>query len=241
MSSEREENGKRNYKYQQVSQAIIQKIASNEWRVGEKIPPEAELCQMIQVSRVTLRESLKALSILGILDIVQGDGTYVREVSPASVIEPLLPLLQCSQVHTREVYLARQIVEGGACELAAIHRSEEDLRYLHDLIEDMQEAITMNRFDLFSEADRKFHQKINNSSGNAILAMICNMFSELVKYYIGKINEDASAIDNSMLDHIKIYEAIRDQRPEFARIMMSEHLRVSMQYLVQNDPPPKIL
>lgn len=233
MGTERHGRNLKNYKYYQVSQAIINKIADGEWRAGDKIPPESELCQILNVSRVTLRESLKILSILGVLDIVQGDGTYVREVNPVTFIEPLLPLLHCNRVYTQEIYVSRMIVESGSCELAAKNRTDADVTYLYGLIEDMQEAISIGSIDLYSEADVKFHQRINSICGNEIVHMLCNMFSELVKYYVGKINEDLVAINSSMSDHFKIYEAIRDCRPEFARLMMSEHLRSSLGYLLK--------
>lgn len=223
------------YKYSQVAEAIVDKIANNEWHVDEKIPPEAELCQILQVSRVTLRESLKTLSILGVLDIVQGDGTYVREVSPASIIKPMLPLLRCRRIYAEEIYASRMIVEGGCCELAAANRTQEDIEELKALLEDMQDAIALGRAQLYSEADVKFHEKINRMCGNDILIMISNLFSELIPYYVGKINQDVDAISSSMCDHMKIFDAIKDQRADFARVMMSEHLRSSLNYLLSKQ------
>lgn len=222
---------RKNYKYDQIAQTIIAKIASGEWAVGSKIPPEFELCQMMNVSRVTLRESLKTLSMLGILRIVQGDGTYVEEISPASFIKPLLPLLKCNSAYIEEVYAARIIVEGGCCGLTALNRTEEDLAHLHHLLDDMRDAVEIGQADLYSKADKKFHQCIIDACGNDLLKAVCNMFSELVDYYIGRINENTQAVNQSICDHTEIYVAIRNQRSAFATMMMSEHLKNSMSYL----------
>lgn len=225
---EKREKNQKHYKYHQISETIIDKIATGEWVVGEKIPPEAELCELLDVSRVTLRESLKTLAILGILDIVQGDGTYVKEINPAGFIAPLLPLLRCNHTYIDEIYQARMIVEGGCSSLAARNRTQDDIDELQGLIEDMQDAVELGSYSLFNEADTKFHQIIIRCCGNDLLSAVGNMFSTLVTYYIGEINVDPATIISSLSDHKKIYEAIRDQRADFARIMMSEHLRCSM-------------
>ncbi|MDO4842398.1 MAG: FadR/GntR family transcriptional regulator [Phoenicibacter congonensis] len=221
-------NSQKKYKYHQVSEAIIENIAAGKWKPGEKIPPEAELCQSFNVSRVTLRESLKALSILGILNIVQGDGTYVQQIDPVAFIQPLLPLLRCDRAYIDEIYEARMVVESGCCQLSAKSRTQADLDEIKALIEDMQNAIDLGQYDLFNEADAKFHRVIINSCGNELLSAVGNLFFTLVTYFIGEINITPSVIAKSLGDHIKIYEAICDQRTEFARITMSEHLRSSM-------------
>ena len=225
----------KNYKYYQISQIIIDKIATGQWKVGEKIPPEAELCQLLNVSRVTLRESLKTLAILGILDIVQGDGTYVNEISPASFIEPLLPLLRCNAARIEEVYTSRIIVESGCCSLAAENATEDDVACLGRLIEEMRQAAEDGQQERYSVADHQFHQKIIQISGNQLLEAVCNMFSELATYYTGKINEAPEAISSSLGDHVKIFEAVRNHRSEYARVMMSEHLRTSLLYLLKRQ------
>ena len=99
---------------------------------------------------------------------------------------------------------------------------------MKNLIEDMQDAFDLGQYELFSEADEKFHKVIINCCGNDLLSAVGNMFFTLGTYYIGEINVVPSIVMRSLSDHIKIYEAICDQRTEFARIMMSEHLRKSM-------------
>ena len=97
-----ETHGKKKFKYDIVADQILNEIKTGVWTVGDKLPAEARLIERYGVSRVCLREALKKLSVIGILNIVQGDGTYVNELIPSHVFEPFLPLLSCKEVYVVE-------------------------------------------------------------------------------------------------------------------------------------------
>ena len=242
MGKKQDKSDLKNRKYYQTSEKIIDKIAAGEWKTGEKIPPEAELCEMFGVSRVTLRESLKMLSILGVLDIIQGDGSYVSEINTSSFIDPLLPLLRCNSGNIMEIYTARIVVEAGCCGLAARNRTEEEVDALEALIEEMEEAASGGELERYTAADTAFHSCITKSCGQPILISICNIFSKLIVYYAAAINQNQKAVVASLHDHKRIFNAIRDKRDEYARVMMGDHLRASMNYLLRhmnNNSDPK--
>ena len=122
--------GKKKYKYDIVADQILEEIRKGRWKVGDRLPPEAELALEFCVSRVCLREGLKKLNVLGIVKIMQGDGTYVNEVNPSEFMKPLFNLLTVTENDIDEIYNARLFVESGACRLAAKTERRRRLRYL---------------------------------------------------------------------------------------------------------------
>ena len=161
-----ETHGKKKFKYDIVADQILNEIKTGVWTVGDKLPAEARLIERYGVSRVCLREALKKLSVIGILNIVQGDGTYVNELIPSHVFEPFLPLLSCKEVYVVEIYDARYVVEGGAAQLFAGIRTEQDLADLEVELEEMQDASLQDDLKRFSTHDRRFHEIIISTSVN---------------------------------------------------------------------------
>ena len=219
------EKQKIRYKYDLIADEILDRIRAGEWKVGDRLPPESKLVEEFNVSRVTLRESLKKLSMMGVLRIVQGDGTYINEVVPSEFMKPLIPILAYSKNNINEVYDARIFVESGACKLAAEKRTAEDIKKLRILIDNMNDAIAFNDFRAYSECDHQFHTLILKISGNGILDTVANMFREIVSDYIIRINKDPMTVERSMNDHWQILWAISDGDGRFAQSIMEKHLK----------------
>lgn len=223
---------KAKYKYDIIAEQIMGRIKDGVWKIGDKLPPEHKLVDEFGVSRVTLRESLKKLDMMGVLQIVQGDGTYVREVVPAEFMKPLLPLMTYNSDNINEVYNARIFVEGGACKLAAERRTEKDVQQLALLLNNMEDAIAFNNYEEYSEYDYAFHEYVLRVSGNGIMVTIVGMFKDIVSEYIQKINQEEQVVARSMSDHWQILWAISDKNGEMARSIMENHLHRSRNVLL---------
>ncbi|BFL46806.1 FadR/GntR family transcriptional regulator [Lactonifactor longoviformis] len=224
---------KQKFKYDIVADEILASIAAGKWKPGDKMPSESELIVMYKVSRVTLRESLKKLSMMGVLSIVQGDGTYVNEIRPSEFMKPLFPLMAYKQSNIEEIYDARTYIESGACELAAQRRTQEDVEYLQRLLEHMNDSVTMNRQDMYSKYDHKFHRALCEIAGNEMLLTIFDLFEQVISGYIEQINISPGIVMNSMIDHQILFQAVEEKRHEYARLIMFEHLRKSKVRLIE--------
>ena len=106
------EETKKKFKYDMVADQILEEIKRGRWSVGDKLPSESELVSEFAVSRVCLREGLKKLNVLGILKIVQGDGTYVNEINFTEFMKPLLSLMSVTENDIDEIYMVRTLVQG---------------------------------------------------------------------------------------------------------------------------------
>ena len=227
-----QKTNKHRSKSEMVYEKLLERIQSNELKPGDKLPSESVLMQEYEVSRVTLRESMKRLKAMGLVDIIQGDGTYVREVSPSDFIESVLPMIEYNESNIDEIYDARIYCEGGACSLAAGKCTEEDLEYLEELVENMRDAIALNDYLSYSRYDRRFHTEIIRISGNRILTLVSRLFHDVVDHYVRDINTSEKAVERSMMDHDMIIQAILDGDGEYARIIMEHHLERSRNILL---------
>lgn len=222
------------FKYDIIANKIIDMIANGDYKPGDKLPPEIELTRLFDVSRVTLRESLKKLSMMGILSIVQGSGTFVEEIKPADFMQPLFPLLAFKSNNIEEVYNVRIYIESGACEMAAMNRSDEDIADLNEMVMHMEEAIASENYSVYNEKDHHFHLAIQRACKNEVMRMIFGLFWNFIEGYVPKINTTKEIVEGSMVFHRLIYGAIRDKRSNFAATVMREHLHQAKWDLLHN-------
>jgi len=222
------------FKYDIIADKIMEQIASGVYKSGDKLPSEGELTKIYDVSRVTLRESLKKLSMMGVVSIMQGDGTYVNVLRPAGFMRPLFPLLAYNTENIEEIYTVRILMEGHASELAAHKRSGNDVIVLRQLIDDMDRSVQQRDFNMYSELDMNFHLCIQNAAQNETMLMILSLFNDLVKGYVPNINTSIEIVEDSFKDHQLICEAICNRRRELAGIVMREHLLKAKNTLIIN-------
>jgi DNA-binding FadR family transcriptional regulator len=162
-----------------VIETIRAQVESGAWPIGERIPKEAELAEKLQVSRNTVREAVSVLSHANILEVRQGDGTYVR-----SNVDPTEIMRRVSRAGILAHFEVRAILEQGAARLAAMRRTEEEVAELARLLEERGDAPAREDFATFAERDIAFHFGIVRAAHNEAL-------EELFRYFA------ASAIANT--------------------------------------------
>ncbi|WP_448950018.1 FadR/GntR family transcriptional regulator [Labrys neptuniae] len=155
---------------------IRAQIESGTWKVGERIPREQELADSLQVGRNTVREAIRVLSHANVLDVRQGDGTYVRSrVDPAEIMR------RVARSSLRDHFQLRAMLETEAARLAAKARSQADVALLRRLLEERGEPAGAAGREAFVDADLAFHQAIAVISGNGALAELYRYFSAMAR------------------------------------------------------------
>lgn len=203
----------------------LQAMIFNKYSPGDRLPVENELAQLFSVSRITIREAISKLSTMGIIDVRQGDGTFVKRLSPASFMQPMLPMLALSDVDLADVFDVRLLIESRAAELAAERITEEEQKKLQNTFDIMQQAALSNEIRKYNELDVQFHKEIAAISGNQVIAVICELITEMIRESIFYSCHIPSHIMNSVIYHNRIYNAIKDHNAPLAAQMMREHLR----------------
>lgn len=185
---------------------IRAQVESGAWKVGERIPKEQELADMLQVGRNTVREAIRVLSHANVLEVRQGDGTYVRSnVDPAEVMR------RVSRSSLRDHFELRAMLETEAARLAAAHRSKADVTLLRRLLKARGEQHDHAAREAFVDADLGFHGAIARISGNTALAELYRYFSSTVRLNTLSALEHDDLPEPGQDAHAAIVDAIERQ------------------------------
>ncbi|MEU8754799.1 FadR/GntR family transcriptional regulator [Streptomyces chartreusis] len=203
---------------------------------GERIPPEGELCEELGVSRGSLREAVRMLAALGVIEPRHGSGTYVSQLRPEDVIGSLsltLELLPLSGL--LEVYEIRRVLEAHVAAQAAARCTPETVRTLFALIEDMEATSDPTKA---SELDHRFHAEIARVGGNPTLATLLAVFrARSRKYQVFTLPEGPDLRRKSDDDHRVLATAIADRDPVAAAGAAQSHVAQTERWLRAFMPP----
>lgn len=203
-------------------------IIKGQLTTGDRLLTEHELAERFQVSRTSVREALAALSLTGILEIRQGGGIFVKTSPSNAVIEPLSFILLLEKGKLQNILEVRKALEVEAVGLAAVRRDQEDLAFLKELIQQMEEDLPEARR---SEAlDLKFHLALAKASKNPLLDRLMNTVQEIMGQTLQVtralwLSATEGTTRRLFEEHRSIYEMIREQNAEKARELTYEHLR----------------
>lgn len=183
-------------------------IISGEFTAGAKLPREQDLAARLGLSRNSLREAVRALALIGVLDTRVGDGTYVTSLDADVLLTGMGFVGDLLEGTTLlEVHRVRRILEPVATGLAATRLTEQDFVALEACIAQMEEA-SMNQ--AFIDADTEFHRIIVTASGNATLAsLIHNLSSGMMRARLWRTITEHGAVEISRQRHRDIYVALR--------------------------------
>lgn len=196
----------------QVIEQMRSAITSGEWPVGQRIPPEPELVTALGVGRNTVREAVRALSHAGLLEVRQGDGTFVRATSEISGA-----VRRMCGTELKEVLQVRRTLEVEGARLAARHRTEAELARLTELLRKRDSAMEAERWDEVIEHDTAFHVLLVQCSHNTLLAELYQGLTEAVKASVAA-SVDTSQPGQDQVSHTGLLHAVRDGDQEKAAI-----------------------
>lgn len=197
-----------------VVSEIEHAISEGRWVVGDRLPSEAELTATLGVSRPSVREAVRSLVQLGLLESRQGDGTYLIATDPTEVA--LRRALDSAD--SREVIRVRRALDALAAREAAEYRSAADVEQLTELLEARRLAIMAGDTQAFAEADVAYHLGIANASGNRLLSGIYASFDGSLRESVTDASCLAQGTDPDRADmHVTLLRAIAAQDPDAAQ------------------------
>lgn len=212
-----------------VIEGIKGMIARGELGPGSRLPVEKELASQIGVSRGSLREGVRALAALGVLESRQGDGTYVTALDPQSLLTPLGFMADLQQpAHATDLLAVRRILEAESVALAATRLTEAELAEL-DAVLSVVDRILENDPDMdlegFIDADTRFHRIIAHASGNpALAAVIDALVGRTFRARLWRALTHRGSVREAQAEHRAILAELVRRDPARARIRMQVHL-----------------
>ena len=144
--------------YEEIVRQVKAMIAEGRLKSGDRLPPERDLAEKFVVSRTSVREALRALESVGLVEIRAGEGTFIREVSIDALVEPLALLMASQREATGELFEARRLLEPSLASLAAGRATPEEIQEMERILEEQAREIAAGRTGLAQDA--RFHTAI---------------------------------------------------------------------------------
>ena len=212
---------------------LKEKLLWGEWKDGEKLPSESDLCKLFGVSRVTVRAAVQQLEILGLVEIRQGGGTFVRNFSSLDTTDSLQPLIQIQKHQDIITVLEyRKIIEKGTIGLAQEKIVPEDIESLEAIYKTMKQSTS--DINLFSEADLAFHYCIAQISRNPMILKTYTMINEILSQAMSDIVSLLGCGDG-LTYHRRIIEALKAGDKQNSENIMEEHIDITIKRVLENN------
>lgn len=206
----------------QIVERITAFILDTKLRPGDKLPSERDLMARLGVGRSSLREAIKTLSAIGIVEVQIGDGMYVSGGQAAVLTKPLSWGLLVGSHSTREVIEARRVVEVELIGLAAARLTPADLEEIATLWAAMRAHA--GDAEAFAEADQALHLAIARAARNTVLYHILDTLRHIIRIWIYKTFSEYPDRQSVFDEHSAIFAALAARDPDAARCAMAAHL-----------------
>jgi GntR family transcriptional repressor for pyruvate dehydrogenase complex len=212
---------------QQIISQIRKQIFEGKLLPGDKLPPEKKLMEQFNVSKQTLREALRALEFIGLVEILKGNtgGACIAEMDSEIAQELLADFLYFKKLSIHHVTEARKVVEPYAAGVAAVSITDTDKAKLKDLIDQTRKAYQGDDHSQYSYTnDLEFHCVITNSTKNPLLILVVDFIESLMSDKKSTMKLTKEMLGDILNAHERIYKAIEKGDSDRAREEMSKHI-----------------
>lgn len=217
-----------------IEESIEFSIRNKQYLQGQKLPTEGEFCTLFSVSRTAVREALRRLSARGLVEIRQGSGAFVSEMSASSAIDSINLYLHLTDDGSMilNTIKARQLFEPEIASVAALQRTDKEVALLEENMNELKNCALTN-IESETEIDNQFHLLISKASHNPIVSLLMepvfNPMPKFKKSIFAKNKISNLEKEKQLLIHFHegIFTAIRNKDSREAFYMMREHLKRS--------------
>ncbi|HWU47579.1 MAG TPA: FadR/GntR family transcriptional regulator [Humibacter sp.] len=205
-------------------------IISGELSPGGRLPPEKELGERLGLSRSSLREAVKALEVIRVLDVRRGDGTYVTSLEPHLLQEAMSFVVDLhDDASVLDIFAVRRILEPNAVSLAAAHMTPEIAERLSGMVDAVDGSTSVE--DLVAH-DLEFHRAIVDAAGNAYLSsLIDGLSSHTIRARVWRGLTQENSVARTLAEHRSIVDALARGDAELAQALTTVHISGVEQWL----------
>lgn len=210
----------RRTKADEAMNAILRYIKANDLKMGERLPSEREMTEMFSIGRASIREAIKVLCMMNILEVHPQGGTFISTFSANSSYDQFRLFLQSGHINMEEIFETRLILETECIALAAKNITDEQLETIRKNIS----AVDVENAEGFAEADRALHDTIYAATGNRALEYLMQtvkMWTVVSQSFTNTFEEVRRIVHR---DHQDIYNALSRHDAELSREAMRKHI-----------------
>jgi len=216
--------------YEEVIEQIQKNIIDGDLKKGDRLPSERELSELMNISRTSIREALRVLESMGVVESIHGEGNFICSNTETSLLQPLSMMFKLNNGKYQDIFELRKVLEVENARLASIRATDMDCRELLTIVKEMEEESKgSNKNEILVELDKRFHNKVASMSKNCLIESLFNTASMLFERFI----EDARSeiIQKDMADkfllsqHRAICNGIIKKNEKEALKAMEAHMR----------------
>lgn len=213
---------------QQVIEYLKKNIEDSNWAIGEKIPSESKLTEILGVSRASVRMAIQQFIALGALESMHGKGTFVKTNNLVAFSNKLNAITSEDCSDMSQVLEFRRIIETESCFLASQRATKENVDKLKAYLENMKNSV--GRSEEFVKQDMLFHQEICHATGNNLLEKsLREVFEQTARNH--KQMNDIFGYKDGIYYHTLLVKAIEEKNSKAAKRLMKEHLQQALERL----------
>ena len=202
----------------QIERLILEKMSP-----GDKLPAERELAEMLGVSRSSIRDAMRRLEMVGLVQPRQGAGTVVREISTETLVSPLANIIAHKRQLVGELLDFRKMLEPPLAARAATHASAEEVAQMEEILHRQEKKVRGG--ELAMEEDSEFHYRIALGSGNSVVLKVLDVVMDLLRETRSRSLQSEGRPQKSLAGHRRILAAIRRRDVAGAETAMRQHIQ----------------
>ncbi len=222
---------------EKILEVFKTKILSGEWKSGQKIPTEPELCKSLNISRTGVREAIKIFESMKVLKIKRGDGTYVGDASEISYSTPFLYKIVLGNCRLKELFDFRKYIEWNVVSLAISNATEYDIEKLADANDHMQHYIDNETENVHSlvDVEIEFHTALGEATHNQIMRDFYQFTFEAFSHFIKLNFESGQRAASALQTHRAIVEAIKNKDFVYASYAVQNSIDLWSAWIEKED------
>jgi GntR family transcriptional repressor for pyruvate dehydrogenase complex len=208
--------------YEEVAKQI-ERLILKKLHPGDKLPSERELADMLNVSRSSIRDAIRSLELVGLVEPRQGAGTVVKEISTSSLASPLSAVLRHKREAVSELLDFRKMLEPPLAARAAKHASAEEIAEMDEILNRQEEKVRTG--DVAIEEDSEFHYSVAMASENSVILKVLDVLMDLLRETRERSLQVEGRPQKSLAGHRRIVAAIKAHDSEAAEKAMRRHIQ----------------
>ncbi|MBE6063395.1 MAG: FadR family transcriptional regulator [Clostridium butyricum] len=212
--------------YEKIIYEIKDKIKKGELKKGDKLPTERAMADMFSVSRTSVREAVRALEVVGLIEKKHGDGNYIRTEFANSLFEPISIMFMLQESSLNDIIELREMLEIYCIKLTIKNISEDEIDLMNDILSKMYE----NNEEENIQLDVKLHNLIIRASRNVLLINIISVISQImnesIKEFRKKIIYEKDNRINLLHIHERLVAGIQEKDYDKAVGALKDHFKL---------------
>jgi len=215
------ETVRRNKVYEGVAKQI-ERLILKKLRPGDKLPSERELAEMLEVSRSSIRDAIRSLELMGMVEPRQGAGTIVREISSDSLVNPLANARKRKEELIGELLDFRMMLEPPLAARAATRVSSDEVSEMEEILERQEKKVQGGESTIGE--DSEFHYAVALASGNSVVLKVLDTLMDLLRDSRERSLQVEGRQQKSVAGHRRILDALKRHDSEAAKVAMRRHI-----------------